>query len=185
MQAGKLKKNKTKDMVLISLFAVLMAICSWISIPTVVPFTLQTFAVFLSVSVLGGKRGTLVICIYLLLGIIGIPVYAGGTAGIGIILGKTGGYMIGWIFSGLIMWALEKLLGRKTWALALAMLIGIIICYIFGTIWFMFVYAREVGQIGLWTALGWCVIPFIIPDLLKIALALFVTKRLSGVINTM
>lgn len=178
---GKKMKNRTQNMALISLFAVVMAICSWISIPTTVPFTLQTFAVFLTVGVLGGKRGTIAICVYLLLGIIGIPVYAGGTAGIGIILGNTGGYMIGWIFSGLVMWAMEILLGRKTWTLALSMLLGLIVCYIMGTIWFMVVYAKEMGQIGLWTAILWCVVPFIIPDLIKIGMALAIQKRLANI----
>lgn len=175
--------ERTQDMALISLFAVVMAICSWISIPTAIPFTLQTFAVFLAVGVLGGKRGTIAICVYLLLGIIGIPVYAGGTSGIGIILGNTGGYMIGWIFSGLLMWGMEILIGRKTWALALSMLLGLIICYIMGTVWFMFVYAKEMEQIGLWTAIVWCVVPFIIPDLIKIAAALAVQKRLVNIVK--
>ena len=84
------------------------------SIPTTVPFTLQTCAVFLAVGVLGGKRGTLSILIYLLLGAIGVPVFAGFTGGIGIVLGTTGGYIIGFLFSGLIMWAMEQLLGKKT-----------------------------------------------------------------------
>ena len=170
-------------MVLISLFTVLMAICSWISIPTIVPFTLQVFAVFLTVGVLGGKRGTIAICIYLLLGIIGIPVYAGGTSGIGILLGNTGGYMIGWIFSGLVMWGMEKVLGRKRWVLALSMLLGLLVCYVLGTIWFMNVYAGETGYIGFWTAVTICVAPFIIPDLLKIAVALAVQKRLHYICN--
>ena len=64
-------------MVYIAVFAVLIAICSWISIPTTVPFTLQTFAVFLAVGVLGGKRGSLSVLIYILLGAVGIPVFAG------------------------------------------------------------------------------------------------------------
>ena len=172
------RNNKTQDMVLISLFTVLIAICSWISIPTMVPFTLQVFAVFLTVGVLGGKRGTIAICIYLLLGIIGIPVYAGGTAGIGVLFGNTGGYMIGWIFSGLVMWGIETLFGRKRWVLALSMLMGLLVCYLLGTLWFMEVYAGETGQIGFWTALAVCVVPFVIPDLVKIGLALAVQKRL-------
>ena len=82
-------RSKTYDMVYIAIFAVLMAICSWISIPMSVPFTLQTFGVFLAVGVLGGKRGTLAIVVYVLLGAIGIPVFAGFTGGIGIILSNT------------------------------------------------------------------------------------------------
>ena len=71
------EKRKIYDMAYIAVFTVIIAICSWISIPTLVPFTLQTFAVFLSVAILGGKRGTLSIIIYVLLGAIGVPVFAG------------------------------------------------------------------------------------------------------------
>ena len=69
-------RSKTFDMVYIAVFAVLIAICSWISIPTLVPFTMQTFALFLAVGTLGGRRGTMAVLIYLLLGAVGIPVFA-------------------------------------------------------------------------------------------------------------
>lgn len=176
-------KMKTLDLVYIAIFAVVMAICSWISIPAAVPFTLQTFGVFMAVGVLGGKRGSLSVLIYLLLGAIGVPVFAGFSGGIGALLGTTGGYIIGFLFSALLMWAMEVLLGRKTWVLGLSMVLGLIVCYAFGTVWFMTVYARESGAIGLGTALGWCVIPFIIPDLIKIALALLLCKQLSKAIK--
>ena len=152
-------RSKTYDMVYIAVFAVLIAICSWISIPMTVPFTLQTFAVFLAVGVLGGKRGSLAVLIYILLGAVGIPVFAGFSGGIGVLLGNTGGYIIGFLFSALLMW--------------------LIVCYAIGTVWFMVVYAQNSGAVGLATVLGWCVIPFIIPDLVKIALALTLSKRLS------
>ena len=81
------------------------------------------------------------------------------------------------------MWGMEKVLGKKTWALALSMVLGLLICYAFGTLWFMIVYAREAGAIGLWTALGWCVFPFVVPDLIKIALALLICKRVAKAIK--
>lgn len=87
------EKRKTYDMAYIAVFTVLIAICSWISIPMTVPFTLQTFAVFLSVSILGGRRGTMAVLVYVLLGAVGIPVFAGFTGGPGIILNTTGGYI--------------------------------------------------------------------------------------------
>ena len=183
MAASVMTKNKTLDMVYIAMFTVLIAICSWISIPTTVPFTLQTFGVFVTVGVLGGKRGSLSVLIYLLLGAIGIPVFAGFTGGMGIVLGSTGGYIIGFLLSALLMWGMEKLLGKKTWVLALSMVLGLLVCYIFGTIWFMLVYTRETGAIGLRTALGWCVFPFVIPDLGKIVLALLICKLLAKVIK--
>lgn len=176
-----INKNKTRDTVFIALFAVLIAICSWIAIPTVVPFTLQTFAVFLALNFLGAKKGIVSVCIYLLLGAVGIPVFSNGTAGIGIIMGTSGGYMIGWIFSGLVMGLLERLIGKKMWAQAVSMLVGLIVCYVMGTAWFMVAYAKTAGAIGLRVALGWCVIPFIIPDLLKLGLALWFSQRLKKI----
>lgn len=176
-------RSKTFDMVYIAVFAVLIAICSWISIPTVVPFTLQTFAIFLAVGVLGGKRGTAAVLLYILLGAVGIPVFAGFSAGMGVILGNTGGYIVGFVGSALVMWAMEALLGKKPWVLGLSMALGLAVCYAFGTVWFMAVYARNSGAIGLVTVLSWCVIPFIIPDIIKIALALLLTKQLSRVVD--
>ena len=176
-------KFRTVDMAYIALFAVMIAVCSWISIPATVPFTLQTFGVFLAVGVLGGKRGTLAVLVYLLLGIVGLPVFAGFSGGIGCLLGTTGGYIVGFLFSALVMWAMERFLGKKPWVLALSMVLGLIVCYAFGTVWFMQVYAKTTGAIGIWTALGWCVFPYIVPDLVKIVLAMVLCKRLATAIR--
>ena len=176
-------KIKTLDMTYIALFSIIMAICSWISIPMEVPFTLQTFAVFLAVGVLGGRRGTLAVLVYLLLGAVGVPVFAGFVGGMGILLGSTGGYLVGFLFSALAMWAMEHLLGKKRWVLALSMVLGLLVLYTFGTIWFMFVFAHESGAIGLWTALGWCVFPYIIPDLIKIIFALAICRQVTAVVK--
>ena len=176
-------RNKTLDMAYIAMFAVVMAVCAWISIPTTIPFTLQTFGVFLAVGILGGKRGTLSVLLYLLLGAIGIPVFAGFTGGVGIIAGSTGGYIVGFLFAALVMWLMEHLLGKKRWVLALSMVVGLLVCYAFGTIWFMFVYANNTGAIGLMTALGWCVFPYVIPDVIKIVLAMILSKRIAKIIK--
>ena len=183
MEATVKPKMRTVDMAYIAMFAVVMAVCAWISIPAAVPFTLQTFGVFLAVAVLGGKRGTLAVLIYLLLGAVGIPVFAGFNGGLGYMLGATGGYIVGFVLSALVMWAMEAALGRKTWVLAVSMVLGLAVCYVFGTAWFMVVYARNSGPIGLATALGWCVVPYIVPDLVKIALALLLQKLLSPAIR--
>ena len=181
MEASVSRKWKTIDMAYIALFAVLMAVCSWISIPAVVPFTLQTFGVFVAVSVLGGKRGTLAVVLYLLMGIVGLPVFAGFSGGLGVLLGSTGGYIIGFVFTALVTAA--PILVYATSVLALSMLLGLAVCYAFGTVWFLVVYAKNTGAIGLWTALGWCVFPYILPDCLKIALALAIRKRLAAAIR--
>ena len=190
-----MRNSKLTDMILIGLFAALIAVCAQIQIPAAVPFTLQTFAIFLAVGLLGGKRGTVSVVIYILLGMVGLPVFAGFKGGIAALLGTTGGYIIGFIFSALLMWALEKpvssLFGKETGAdskknifrkmagPAISMILGLIVCYIFGTAWFVIVYTNTKEPIGIMTALGWCVFPFIIPDLIKIALALVLTLRLK------
>ena len=176
-------RSKTYDIVYIAVFAVIMAICSWISIPMAVPFTLQTFGVFMAVGVLGGKRGSLAVLIYILLGAIGVPVFAGFSGGIGVILNTTGGYIVGFLFSALVMWGMEALLGRKPVIQIISMVVGLIVCYALGTAWFMVVYARNTGAVGLGTVLGWCVIPFIIPDLVKIALAFVLSRKIRKYVS--
>lgn len=173
----------TQDITYIGLFTVLIAICSWISIPTTVPFTLQTLGVFLTIGLLGGKRGTISIIIYIVLGAVGLPLFAGFSGGVGIIMGNTGGYILGFLFTGLIMWAIEKLFGNSYLTLTVSMVIGLIVCYAVGTLWFITVYTQNTGSIGVISVLGLCVFPFIIPDLIKIIVALYLTKRLKKVIK--
>ncbi len=174
---------KTIDIAYIALGAALIAVCSWISIPTAVPFTLQTFAVFAVLSLLGGKRGTLATLIYILLGSVGAPVFAGFTGGVGVILGTTGGYIIGFILTGLIYILFEKLFKKKLYIEVIALVLGLAACYAVGTVWFMTVYSRGNGPIGAMTALGWCVFPFILPDLIKLGLALTLARRIRPVIK--
>ena len=179
------KKFRTIDLVFIALGAVFIAICSWISIPTTVPFTMQTFAVFLVLSAFGGKRGTVAIILYILLGVVGIPVFSRFTSGIGVLLGSTGGYIVGFIFIGLIYWLTVRILGKKLWVEILAMVIGLAVCYSFGTVWFMIVYAGSNEPVGIAMVLSWCVIPFIIPDLIKLGLALTLARRLSRTLSVL
>ncbi len=175
------KKNtlSTTDIAYIGMFVAIIAICSWISIPATVPFTLQTFAIFAALGLLGGKRGTIATITYILLGAVGVPVFSGFSGGIAVILGTTGGYIIGFLFSALIVWGITSKFGNSTLVLAISMIIGLIVCYAVGSAWFMLVYTAQTGSIGLLTVLGWCVFPFIIPDLFKIGIALFMTKRLK------
>ena len=173
----------TRDAAMIALCAAVMAICSWISIPAAVPFTMQTFGVFLAVGLLGGRNGTLAVLVYILLGAAGLPVFSGFNGGIGHLFGATGGYIIGFVFSALVMWLAEALFGKSNKVLIASMVAGLLVCYAFGTAWFMVVYARDSGSIGLITALSWCVFPYIIPDALKILLAAVLTRRLRPLIK--
>ena len=173
----------TREIVYVGIFAALMAVCSWISIPTAVPFTMQTFGVFIACLVLGGRGGTLAVLVYLILGAVGVPVFAGFTGGMGIILGSTGGYFVGFICSAMLLWALERVYRGKPLLTMISLFLALLVCYALGTVWFMIVYSRANGPVGLITTLGWCVFPFIIPDLIKIALAYAVSPVIRRAIN--
>src|SRR5699024_8014313 len=99
--------------------------------------------------------------VYILMGVVGLPVFAGFQCGIGALAGASGGYIIGFLGSALVMWGMEKLAGRKPWMQVLIMILGLLVCYAFGTAWFMVVYMASTGPVGLLTVLGWCVFPFL------------------------
>lgn len=177
------QKMKVSDLVYMAIGAVLITVCSWISIPTTIPFTLQTFAVFFVMGLLGGKRGTVSVIVYILLGAVGVPVFSGFIGGIAKLIGMTGGYIIGFILIGLVYWLAERLFGSRLLVRIISMLIGLVLCYAFGTGWFMIVYAKDSGPIGLGTALSMCVVPFILPDLAKMALAIAASAKLKKVLH--
>ncbi len=179
----RIKSFKTIDLTYIALGAILISICSWISIPAAIPFTMQTFAVFFILSFLGGKRGTITIIVYIILGVIGLPVFADFTSGLGVLLGSTGGYLAGFIFMGLIYWLMTVLFGKKYYIEIIAMIIGLAVLYAFGTAWFLVIYAQTNDAIGITMVLTWCVIPFVIPDLIKLAAAIAFAKRISSVLK--
>ena len=168
---------RIKDMMRIGLCAVILTICSWITIPGVVPFTLGTLGVFFVTLFLGGKRGSICTLIYLLLGIVGLPVFSGFRGGISVLMSSTGGYVIGYLLIALIMWVLEGWKSSK--GRVLSMMIGLLACYICGTLWFCFIYGPGGEVSGILTTVGICVLPFIIPDLLKIWLAIFLNNKIN------
>ena len=179
MNAIARKRISVYDLVMVALFAALIAVCAWVTVPGAVPFTLQTMGVFLAVGLLGGKRGTAAVLVYILLGAVGMPVFSGFSGGVGRLLGTTGGYIIGFLVAALAMWAMEAIFGKAKWVLPVSMLLGLLLCYAFGTAWFLVLYTQTKGAISVASVLSMCVVPFIIPDLLKIALALLLTSRLK------
>ena len=168
-----------RDMALCSLFAAILAVSAWLTIPGEVPFTLQTFGVFAALGLLGGKRGTIALALYLILGAVGLPVFAGFRGGFGVLLGTTGGYIFGFLLSGLLYWALTSALGQRAWTRLLAMVAGLLLCYAAGTAWFMLVYLRQTGPIALGAVLLKCVVPFLLPDAVKLGIAWILSQRLA------
>lgn len=161
--------KKVRKMVLASLFASLCALCSWIAIPMPpIYITLQTFAVLLSLGTLGGKLGFASVALYLLLGVVGLPVFAGFRSGPGALLDVTGGFLWGFSAAALVYWALERF-GRLS-----AMVAAQVVCYGCGCWWF----SRYSGGAGFGAAMLVCVVPYLIPDGIKLWLALNMSRRL-------
>ena len=167
-----------RDLAAAAMGTALIAVCSWLSIPTTVPFTMQTFAICFLTGLLGLRLGLWTVLCYLLLAAVGAPVLAGFKGGIGAMLGPTGGYLVGFVFTALAVGLGVRRFGRTLPALPLSMALGILLCYAFGTAWFLLVYAKNSGPVSLGTALGWCVLPYLPADAGKLLLAALITRRL-------
>ena len=169
---------KAKNMALCGLFTAILALCAWLSVPMGdMVITLQTFGIFLTLGLLGGKRGSITICVYLLLGAVGAPVFSGFRGGLGALLGTTGGYIFGFMLTALIYWIITSVKDAPLTRL-LAMILGMLLCYSCGSWWYMTRYLSG-GQLTLGLVLMKCVIPYLIPDAIKLILAWILTGKLK------
>ena len=168
---------KSKNMALCALFAALLALCAWLCIPvgdTV--FTLQTFGVASALLLLNGKRGSISVFVYLLLGTVGLPVFTGFRGGPGMLLGATGGYIMGFLVWALLYWLVTVIAPKQR---LLAMVLGLAACYAFGSFWFYRFYLTEGTAMGISLVLLKCVVPYLLPDAVKLGLAFLLAGRLK------
>lgn len=175
--------NKTAMQVMAGLMTAVICVLSPLSssLPfSPVPISLSVLAVLLTVYVTGMKFGTLCVILYILIGMVGVPVFAGYTAGAGKLAGPTGGYIIGYIFLALIAGFFVTRYKDNLFLQTLGMLIGLTACYLFGTVWFTIVMDVSFAK-----AMSLCVLPFLPADAVKIFIALIVgnvvRKRLPSV----
>jgi biotin transport system substrate-specific component len=160
-------------MLLCALFVALTAVCSQIAIPLPsIPINLALFAVTLCGATLGAKLGAISMAAYMLLGILGAPVFVNFNAGPGALFGNTGGYILGYIAAAATAGALAAN-SDKLWRFALANLAGILACYLLGTLWFM-----RLSGLSLGASLAVCVLPCLPGDAVKLLLAAYFAKRL-------
>lgn len=164
------KKKKpifsVKDIVFIGVFAAIISVCALISIPTPwgVPYTLHTFAIALTAYCLGKWKGSLATVIWVLIGLVGVPVYSGFTAGFAKLFGATGGYIWSFIFMTFLCGlSFDK---KKKWLTICFSILGLLVCYVCGMIQFMFVMNMGVAESFLMT-----IAPYIIKDVVSILAA--------------
>ncbi len=155
------------QMAMIALMTALTCILGPLSIPIgAVPISFTNFVIFLTVYLLGAKLGAISYCIYMLLGLAGLPVFSAYSGGFAKLAGPTGGYLIGFILTAIISGAFIQKSHCKAGLSILGMIIGMIAAYLFGTAWFIIQ-----ADCTLWYALTVCVFPFLIGDGIKIIVA--------------
>ena len=172
------QKIRTKQMVLIALMTAVTCVLGPLSIPlpfSPVPISLTNFAIFLAIFVLGMKNGTISFIIYLLLGAVGVPVFSSFRGGLQVLAGPTGGYLIGFIFLALIMGFALDHFDRKLVPTIIGMIIGMAVCYAFGTVWL-----AKLLSLSFKEGLMMGVIPYLPGDAAKIIIAAIVGPKLYG-----
>lgn len=172
------QKIRTKQMVLIALMTAVTCVLGPLSIPlpfSPVPISLTNFAIFLAIFVLGMKNGTISFIIYLLLGAVGVPVFSSFRGGFQVLAGPTGGYLIGFIFLALIMGFALDHFDRKLVPTIIGMIIGMAVCYAFGTVWL-----AKLLSLSFKEGLMMGVIPYLAGDAAKIIIATIVGPKLYG-----
>lgn len=169
--------KKIKKIAYTSLFTALICASAFICIPTAPPFTMQTFAIFLSLLILGASKAFCAILIYVCIGLLGLPVFSAVQGGIGTLLNPGGGFIIGFLLMPAAFAVTLNLFKLKPFYSCIASLLPL---YTAGVIWFIFISGAGFSINTVCTAILTCVIPFIIPDILKLTLALFVQKRIKG-----
>lgn len=172
--AAKKRAGRVYPLVLCGVFAAVMVICSQILIPlpSGVPINLAILGVLLSAGCLGFRYGMLTQIVYILLGCAGVPVFAGLSGGLHVIAGPTGGYIVGYILCAGIVGFIASRTGSFR-ALAGAMVLGVLACYAFGTLWYV-----HLMNISFAVGIAQCVVPFLPFDAVKIALAALLVQRL-------
>lgn len=164
-----------KAMSMTAMMAAVICVLSPMSIPIgPVPLSLSTMATFLALYLLGWKLGTVSCAVYILIGLLGIPVFTGFSGGPGKILGPTGGYIIGYIPMALIAGLGIDRSNSRIVQFA-AMILGSAVCYIFGTVWFCILMDFTIAA-----ALSTCVFPFIPGDIAKIIIVLTIGPMLRN-----
>lgn len=173
--------KRTYNIIIIGLMAAFISACSWITVPFgAVPFTMQTFAVFVTALLLGPIKGSVSVILYLLIGVVGLPVFSAFQAGPGVLLGATGGFLTGFIFITLIGGFFDRKFKNNTVFSVVGLIMGLVCCYAAGVLWYVYGYL-DAANIG--TVILTCVLPYVVPDLLKCTLAVIVAKKVSAVIK--
>ena len=199
-----MRSQKTIKMVESALFTAVLCVFSPFTIPipmSPVPLSLSTFVIYLAAVLLGAKQSAWCVLVYLLLGMVGLPVFSGFSGGIGVLFGPTGGYLIGYVpCAWIVGWlgkakkgvnskgftkgfpesSIGRFFNRRFIKNVLAMIVGTLACYSLGTVWFLLIMQ---GSYTITQALLVCVVPYLFFDLVKILAAAGVAEPIRRVLR--
>lgn len=172
--------NQIRMTVYTSLFVALIACGAFIAIPIgPVPIVLQNMFVLLAALILGPAWGLACVGIYLIIGLAGLPVFAGGTAGIGKLFGPTGGYLLGYLPAVYVTAVISKGLKKTITGDLIALVTGSLIVYAAGVPWLKFAFAMPWAK-----AVAAGMLPFLIGDTLKVIAAALIAKKIRPLVHS-
>ena len=164
-----------KDAACVSLCTALISVCGALYLPAAVPVTMQSFAVIFALFLLGGKRGLAAVCVWVALGAFGAPVFSGFSGGAGVLFGMTGGYIMGFVLGAAAFFVLECFGASR----GLCVVPVLPCAYLLGSLWIYIFYFDGTGLISLCTV---SILPYLVPDVLKLAFAIYLAKRLAPIL---
>lgn len=176
-----MKRMKVNIMILCALFAALSAVLSQIIIPIgAVPVNMTHLSIFIAAGLLGAKYGAISQIVFVLLGVSGVPVFSGFTAGIGKLVGPTGGFIIGYIVCAFVAGVLIERSGKSMKMLIASMIVGMLCSYLLGILWYAYI-----TRSSLIAAFSVCILPFLLGDAIKIILSSVLIKKLRPILRNL
>ena len=169
-------REKIRSLTRTSLLCALMCVSAFITIPLPVPITLQTLVLFFSLFAVGGRATTAVTLLYTAIGALGLPVFSGFSGGVARLFDATGGFIFGMIFASLVFWLAESILPNLAEKKLLLSAVSLAVIYLVGALWYFGAY---LGGEDFFASLAVTVLPFILPDAVKISLAYLIAKKLK------
>ncbi len=166
-------RSRWKRLTYPAIGAALLTLSAWIAIPFPIPLTMQSFMLFFLL-LLFRRQAVLSLFLYLLLGFLGLPVFAGFVGGFGLLLSPTGGFLLGFLPASLLFLLFSR---RSRLLQVLGAAFSMILLYLCGCLFYAFVYGT--GASGILPILAACVLPYLLPDFLKISLAFWLSGRLD------
>lgn len=175
-------RQNVQSMIFVALFSTLMCVGAWLHFPSPVPASMQTFVVFCALGLLGCRKTFFMLVLYVLLGALGLPVFSGFTGGIGALSGPTAGFIWGFLLGVPAFYIFEKKF-RTEKPVIIGYIIYILLHYIPGALWYCYFTTQGITLHGILSSSLVTVVPFIIPDAIKLLLSFVTVKRLKKVIK--